>query len=259
MNPGGYGGSVKLSGKVALITGAASGIGSACAALFKREGALVAGIDMNDEGLAGLGPVLDFAAQLDVTDRNAVDATVQAVVAELGKIDILVNCAGITLRHVPEDLEWEERWQRVMDVNVKGTLHMCRAVMAECERQGAGGSIINLSSIYGHVSRPPDFVGEPDPYSHSKATILQVTRDLAMSGAASGIRVNALCPGFIETPLISKLKADPEKHRRLIALHPLGRLGQPEEVAQCALFLASDDSSFVTGTSLAVDGGYLAV
>lgn len=250
---------MKLSGKVALVTGAASGIGSACVSLFKQEGARVAGVDVNVEGLAALTPAPDAVAALDVIDRDAVEETVAALEEKLGPIDILVNCAGITLRHVPEDLPWEDRWQRVMDVNVKGTLHMCRAVMARCRQKGTGGSIINLSSIYGHVSRPPDFVGDPDPYPHSKATILQVTRDLAISGAADGIRVNALCPGFIETPLISKLKEDPDKHRRLIELHPMGRLGLPEEVARCALFLASDDSSFVTGTSLAVDGGYLAV
>lgn len=250
---------MRLSGKTALITGAASGIGAACATLFKAEGARVAGVDLNADGLAAVGAALDFKQSLDVTNKAAVDAVVEAVAGEFGQVDILINCAGITLRHVPEDLSWEERWQLVMDVNVKGTLLISAAVMDVQRRTASGGSIVNLSSIYGQVARPPVLAGPPDPYTHSKGAILQMTRDLAVSGAPDRIRVNALCPGFIVTPLTIGLREDNAIKDALVSMHPLGRLGEPEEVARCALFLASDDASYVTGTSLAVDGGYLAI
>lgn len=250
---------MRLSGKSALITGAASGIGAACAALFKSEGARVAGVDLHAEGLAAIADSLDYSQSLDVTDKAAVDAAAASIETQFGHIDILVNSAGMTTRDVPADMSWEDGWQLVMDVNVKGTLLISAAVM-EIQRKGArGGSIINLSSIYGQVARTSLLIGQPDPYTHSKGAIQQMTRDLAVSGAPDNIRVNALCPGFIETPLTSVLREDPAMNANLVALHPLGRLGKADEVARCALFLASDDASFVTGTSLPVDGGYLAV
>jgi len=250
---------MRLSGKSALITGAASGIGAACVELFHTEGASVAGVDLNTNGLEAHGDLLDYSQILDVTDKAAVDTLVESVAAQFGHIDILVNCAGITSRDVPPEMNWEDGWQLVMDVNVKGTLLISAAVM-NIQRKGTrGGSIVNLSSIYGQVSRPPLLIGQPDPYTHSKGAILQMTRDLAVSGATNNIRVNALCPGFIETPLTDGLREDPGISKSLIGMHPLGRFGKSEEVANCALFLASDDASFVTGTSLAVDGGYLAV
>ncbi|MCP4384567.1 MAG: SDR family oxidoreductase [Hyphomicrobiales bacterium] len=250
---------MRLSGKTALVTGAASGIGAACATLFNTEGARVAGVDVNTDGLEALGDALDFAQSLDVRDKAAVDALVESVASAFGRIDILVNCAGITARHVPENTSWEDAWQQVMDVNVKGTLLITTAVMAIQRRDATGGAIVNMSSIYGQVARPPIITSPTDPYPHSKATVLQMTRDLAVSGAPDGIRVNALCPGFINTPLTAGLRENAELHAALISMHPVGRLGTPEEVARCALFLASNDASFVTGTSLAVDGGYLAI
>jgi NAD(P)-dependent dehydrogenase (short-subunit alcohol dehydrogenase family) len=250
---------MRLSGKTAIVTGAASGIGAACAKLFKSEGARVAGVDLNTDGLAAQGDILEFAQSLDVTDKAAVDALVESVALVFGGVDILVNCAGITTRQVPADASWEDTWQRVMDVNVKGTLLITAAVMAIQRCNANGGAIVNLSSIFGQVARPPELAGPPDPYTHSKGAVLQMTRDLAVSGAPDGIRVNALCPGFIETPLTIGLRENPVLNASLLSRHPLGRLGSPEEVARCALFLASDDASFVTGTSLAVDGGYLAI
>lgn len=250
---------MRLSGKTALITGAASGIGAACATLFKAEGASVAGVDLNTDGLNQLSDSLDFAHSLDVTDKAAVDELADSVATQFGSIDILINSAGITTRHIPADMSWEDGWQLVMDVNVKGTLLISAAVMDIQRKATRGGSIVNLSSIYGQVGRPPLLIGSPDPYTHSKGAVIQMTRDLAVSGAPDNIRVNALCPGFIETPLTSGLRNDDKMNQQLIELHPLGRLGKAKEVAQCALFLASDESSFVTGTSLAVDGGYLAV
>ncbi|OED43562.1 hypothetical protein AB833_03455 [Chromatiales bacterium (ex Bugula neritina AB1)] len=253
---------MRLAGKTALITGAASGIGAACVGLFKSEGARVAGVDLSKSDLVALDNSLELSQSLDVTDKPAVDAAVESIAESFGHIDILINCAGITARHVPSGLSWDQAWQLVMDVNVKGTLLITAAVMNSQRKGGTrGGSIVNMSSIYGQVARPSFLTGggKPDPYTHSKGTVLQMTRDLAMSGAPDNIRVNALCPGFIETPMIQGLRENPETLDALIELHPLGRLGKADEVARCALFLASDDSSFVTGTSLAVDGGYLAV
>jgi NAD(P)-dependent dehydrogenase (short-subunit alcohol dehydrogenase family) len=250
---------MRLNGKTALITGAASGIGAACAKRFQAEGARVAGVDLDSGRLCALAEVLEYSQSLDVTDKPAVDAAVQQVCTEFGHIDILVNSAGITSRHVPAGLSWEEGWQLVMDINVKGTLLISAAVMEQQRKAARGGSIVTLSSIYGQVGRPPLLSGPPDPYTHSKGAILQMTRDLAVSGASDNIRVNALCPGFVDTPLTSGLREDADIHRQLIDKHPLGRFGTAEEIANCALFLASDEASFVTGTSLAVDGGYLAV
>lgn len=249
---------MRLQDKVALITGAASGIGAACVELFVREGATVIGVDRDASRLASLD-ALGIARALDVTDREAVEALVDEVVATHDQVDILVNCAGITARHADPNLDWDAVWQQVMDVNVKGTLLPSVAVTNAMRRRGRGGSIVNLSSIYGQVGRPPALSGPPDPYTHSKGAVIQMTRDMAISGAPDGIRVNVLCPGFIRTPLTAGLRDNNEIGTTLVALHPLGRLGEPEEVAQCALFLASDESSFVTGTTLAVDGGYLAV
>ena len=250
---------MRLQGKTALITGAASGIGAACATLFKSQGARVAGVDLDNKGLSALGETLQYKQSLDVTDKAAVDACVETVLERFTHIDILINCAGITTRHVPEGMSWEEGWQRVMDVNVKGTLLISAAVMDVQKKTASGGAIVNLSSIYGQVARPPILSGPPDPYTHSKGAVLQMTRDLAVSGAPHRIRVNALCPGFINTPLTIGLRENEEVHNALLAMHPIGRLGEAEEVAQCALFLASDEASYVTGTSLAVDGGYLAI
>lgn len=251
---------MRLDGKTVLITGAASGIGAACVKLFKEEGARVAGVDLNQDDLELLANSLDVSRRLDVTDKQAVDEVVETVADKFGKIDVLINCAGITARHAPDDFTWDQTWQMVMDVNVKGTLLISHAVMDVQRKNQRGGSIVTLSSIYGQVARPP-LLGsaKPDPYTHSKGTILQLTRDLAVSGATDNIRVNALCPGFIETPLTSGLLENSDIERGLVKLHPLGRIGTADEVARCAMFFASDDSSFVTGTSLAVDGGYLAV
>ena len=144
--------------------------------------------------------------------------------------------------------------------DLKGTM-LASALFCERLRQsGSGGSILNLSSIYGLVGRPTLLnSGQPDPYTHSKGAILQVTRDMAVGNAAHNIRVNCLCPGFIRTPLTIGLREQPEIERELIDRHPMGRLGDPIEVARAALFLVSDEASFVTGAALPVDGGYLAV
>jgi NAD(P)-dependent dehydrogenase (short-subunit alcohol dehydrogenase family) len=250
---------MRLENKTALITGAASGIGAACATMFQAEGARVACVDRNESALADVAGVSAMTAVLDVTDNAAVESLVEQVDAQLGGIDILINCAGITGRHVDPGLDWVQAWQQIMDVNVKGTLLASAHVMAVQRRIGRGGAIVNLSSIYGQVARPPFLTGPPDGYTHSKGAVLQMTRDMAVSGAPDKIRVNALCPGFIRTPLTQGLRENNEMASALTNIHPLGRFGESDEVAHCALFLASDEASFVTGASLAVDGGYLAI
>ena len=143
----------------------------------------------------------------------------------------------------------------MLNVNLKGTYLMARYATAAMRRRG-GGSVVNLSSIYGLVGRPAFFGTGHDPYPPSKGAIVTLTRDMANSFGADGIRVNALCPAFIYSPMTRTLTEDPEWLRQMLAMEPLGRLGQPEEVAQAALFLASDEASFITGVALPVDGGY---
>ena len=144
-----------------------------------------------------------------------------------------------------------------MAVNMKGTFLMCKAVVDQMVTQG-GGSIVNLSSIYGLVGRPREIGTGLDPYLHSKGGVAQLTRDMAVHFAREGVRVNALCPGFVYTSLTKRLTDDPESLKLLVDKHPMGRLGQPAEIATAALFLASDDASFITGACLPVDGGYTA-
>jgi NAD(P)-dependent dehydrogenase (short-subunit alcohol dehydrogenase family) len=170
---------------------------------------------------------------------------------------VLVNSAGVAPRNAPADWDWEKVWDFVMAVNMKGTFLMSRAVADQMVKQG-GGSIVNLSSIYGLVGRPREIGTGLDPYVHSKGGVVQLTRDMAVHFAREGVRVNALCPGFVYTNLTKALTDKPESRKFLEERHPMGRLGQPEEIAKAALFLASDDASFVTGACLPVDGGYTA-
>jgi NAD(P)-dependent dehydrogenase (short-subunit alcohol dehydrogenase family) len=247
---------MRLEGKVAVITGAGSGIGRACALRFAREGATVicAGKHLADEaetaaGIRSAGGTADARA-VDVSDEQAVSEVLDETLRLYGRLDILVNNAGIGAGS----------WDATIAVNLSGvyygTMHGA-GLMAE----RGGGSIVNVSSILGLVGtgRLPDFPElDPSAYVASKHGILGLTKAFALSYARLGVRVNALCPGYIETPMIAGLVSNPEIRGALEALHPLGRLGQADEVAAAALFLASDDASFVTGTALAVDGGYTA-
>ena len=252
----------RLEGKVALVTGAGSGIGGATARLFGSEGAAVAAADLDQAAaercaaaIAGTGGVaLGLAG--DVAVGAAAERLVQATVERFGRVDVLVNCAGVTPRYAPPEWDIEQTWDWVMAVNVKGTYLMSRSATAQMERQGGGGAVVNLSSIYGLVGRPAFFATGHDPYPPSKGAVIALTRDMANALGRHAIRVNALCPAFIYTPLTRTLTDDPDWHRQMVAMEPLGRLGQPEEVAKAALFLASDDASFITGAILPVDGGY---
>jgi NAD(P)-dependent dehydrogenase (short-subunit alcohol dehydrogenase family) len=249
----------RLEGKVALITGAASGIGAAIALRFAQEGARIAGLDIQDlaEGdwaeavrLAGDGPL----HKLDVRDKDAVGRAVAEVESDFGQIDLLVNSAGVA-GGGPVHLIDDEEWDRVMDINLKGTLYPCQAVLpGMLARQS--GSIVNIASVEGIEGFEGGSV-----YNASKGAVILLTRNMAIDYGRKGIRVNAVCPGFIETPLFRgtfELDGLAEVRERVREAHQLGRFGQPVEIANAVLFLASDEASFVTGHALVVDGGYTA-
>jgi len=252
---------MKLKGKVAIVTGAASGIGRATARQFVSEGAHVVAYDLNETGLAELSreePHIRIRMG-DVADPTAVNEVVRETVAEFRRLDILVNSAGITPRTVDPDADFESRWDAVMRVNAKGTLLMSQAAVAAM-RDSGGGSIVNVSSIMGLVGYPTvlPFSDGFNPYPHSKGTVNQITRDMGVRLAKEGIRVNAVCPGFIYTALTENVTQDEKVHETMKSLHPMGRMGKAEEVASVIAFLASNDASFVAGATWTVDGGYTA-
>jgi len=256
----------RLKNKIALITGAASGIGRATVIRFVAEGARVVATDVNAAALAELTTVISAAGgQLttllcDVTQVAATKQVVAATVARFGRIDILVNSAGITPRTVDPAADLATRWDAVMAVNAKGTMLMCHAAV-EAMRQTGGGAIVNLASVMGMVGYPTllPFSDGFSAYPQSKGTVIQLTRDLGVRVAREGIRVNAVCPGFVYTALTANVTGNPAVHETMQQLHPMGRLGQPEEIANVILFLASDEASFVTGAAWTVDGGYTAM
>ena len=255
----------RVQDKVAVVTGAASGIGAATAERFAAEGAKVVLCDIDADGLAVRGQELEargFVCRTSVGDvsvRADCEAVVEGARRAFGGLDLLVNSAGITRRNLPEDEDFERAWERVMAVNVKGTLLMCHAAVATM-RVGGGGAIVNLASVMGRRGYPPE-LGLSDgfnPYPHSKGGVIQLTRDLGLKLAREGIRVNVVCPAFVHTALTAGITAEPERHRLLAERHPMGRLGRAEEIANVILFLASDEASFVTAAAWNVDGGYTA-
>lgn len=247
----------RLNDKVAFITGAASGIGSACALRFAQEGARIAGFDLQDKtdarwkAAAKAAPAWHFETG-DVRDEGQVQRAVDAVTKKFGRIDVLVNSAGVA-GGGPVHLVPVEEWDRVMDVNLKGTFIVCKHVLAKMIEQSSG-SIVNIASIEGIEGAEGG-----SSYNASKAGVILLTRNMAMDYARKWIRVNAICPGFIDTPLAAQTILENEllkEYRdRLIESVLMGRVGRPEEIASAALFLASDEASFITGHSLVVDGG----
>jgi NAD(P)-dependent dehydrogenase (short-subunit alcohol dehydrogenase family) len=251
----------RLAGKTALITGGGTGIGRACAALFAREGAKVAVAGRRAEPLAAVAAELSgagdqaFAVVCDVTQSAEVERAVQSVVARFGRLDVVVNNAGAVLAATAEETS-EADWDRLLGVNLKGTFLVSRAVLPELRKAG-GGVIINIGSVLGLVG-----MKQRAAYAAAKGGVTLLTKAMALDHAHEGIRINCICPSLVETELIRELFSvvpDPEAHRRQrIAQIPLGRLGRPEDVAQLALFLASEESSWLTGAALPLDGGLTA-
>ncbi len=245
---------MKLKDRVCVITGAASGIGKAAALLFATEGALVAACDVSKEGLDNLAREAEGLAgseetyPLDISDRPAVFATVKEISDRHGRIDVLVNNAGI-IRDALLSKMTEEQWDAVINVNLKGVFNMTQAV-APLMREKGTGSIINTSSVVGLWGNK----GQSN-YSASKAGVIAMSKTWAkeLSHKGTQIRVNSVCPGFIMTPILETV---PEKVLDMMkAKTLLGRIGNPEEIAKVYLFLASDDSSYITGQTIVVDGG----
>jgi NAD(P)-dependent dehydrogenase (short-subunit alcohol dehydrogenase family) len=244
----------RVEGKVAVVTGGGSGIGRAICARLAEEGAAVVVTSRNpahvDAVAAEVGAPLAFV--LDVADRASVDAGIGRVIERFGRVDILSNNAGIELPHGPSVIETtDEEWERLMRVNVTGCFWACRAALPHMQ---AGGAIVNMASINSFIAWPND-----TPYTTSKGALLQFTRALALESAPQGIRVNCVCPGVIDTPLNDSFLEradDPDALRREYeAVSPFNRMGTAREVADCVLFLASGEASFVTGAALVVDGG----
>lgn len=244
-----------LAGRVAVITGAGSGLGRATAMLFAVRGARVAAVDVVEqraaETVADLTGAGHFALAADVASEPSVDAAIAEAVSAAGSVDVLVNSAGIaegagsTLDH---DLE---HWRRIIDVNQTGTFLTCRAA-ARAMRSGRGGVILNLSSIAGVIGLP-----RRTAYSASKAAVTMMTRVLASEWARDGIRVNAVAPGYIRTPLTDALIAEGRLDiASILRRSPTGAMGTPADVAEALAFLASDQARFITGVVLPVDGGF---
>ena len=246
----------RLAGKVALITGAASGIGRATAALFCAEGARIAASDRNEAGLRTLGSKADLTLAQDVTDEARWRAVVDQVLAQFGRLDILVNSAGVAVLGNVETTSLAD-WRRVNAVNAEGTFLGCREAVRVMKE--TGGSIVNLSSVAGIIGDASSLA-----YCASKGAVRLMTKSAALHCARAGyrIRVNSVHPSFAETPMVLEGIArakDPGRVRAgLMRAAPMGRMGKAEEVANMILFLASDESSFTTGAEFMVDGGLTA-
>jgi NAD(P)-dependent dehydrogenase (short-subunit alcohol dehydrogenase family) len=239
----------RLDGKVCVITGAAGGIGAATVDAFMREGAKVVGVDLL-EGAPG-----DLSLAVDVTEEFAVSQMYQQVREEFGRVDVLFNNAGISPDDDTSVLETSlEAWQRVQDVNLKSVFLCCKHGIPHLLENGppTRGSVINTASFVAVMGAATSQIS----YTASKGGVLALTRELGVEFARRGVRVNALCPGPIDTPLLRELFAkDPEKAQRRLVHVPMGRFGRADEIANGVLFLASDESSFVTATTFLVDGG----
>jgi len=250
---------MRLKDKVAIVTGAAAGIGKACAEVFAAEGAKVMLSDVDQakgeaaaEAIQAKGGEALFCA-CDVGDKAQVDTLVETAVGAFGRLDCLVANAGIV--HACDFLDLaEEDFDRVIRVNLKGVFLCGQAAARQMVKQGTPGTIVNMSSVNAVMAIPAI-----TPYVAAKGGVNQLTKVMALSLADKGIRVNAIGPGSIATELAQAVLADPEKRRAALCRTPMGRFGEPEEVARIALFLATEDSSYITGQTIYPDGGRLAL
>jgi NAD(P)-dependent dehydrogenase (short-subunit alcohol dehydrogenase family) len=236
----------RLEGKVCVITGAASGIGAESARLFEQEGATVVGADLIPESVG------DLQLRVDVSDEDQVHEMYASARSQYGQIDVLFNNAGINPNDDTSVLETSlEAWQRVQDVNLKSVFLCCKHGIPHLLESG-GGSVINTASFVAVMGAAVSQIS----YTASKGGVLAMSRELGVEFARRGVRVNALCPGPVNTPLLQELFAkDQEKAARRLVHLPMGRFAEPREIAMGALFLASDESSYVTGSTFMVDGG----
>jgi NAD(P)-dependent dehydrogenase (short-subunit alcohol dehydrogenase family) len=249
----------KLAGKIALVTGGGGGIGRATSLAYAREGAKVAVVDLNGaaarevaEAVRALGGEA-IAIETDVSRSDQVAAMVQQVVAHFGRLDIAFNNAGIDIEHEPLAKASEETFDKLISVNVKGVWLCMKFEIEQMLKQGAG-AIVNTSSIGGLIGAPRQPI-----YGATKHAVLGMTKAAAVEYGRKGIRINAVCPGIIRTDMTERAVArDPRRKAYIEQAHPIGRMGEAEDIARSVVFLSSDDASFVIGHALAVDGGFTA-
>ena len=244
---------MRFKDKVVLITGAASGIGLTTAKAFAKEGAKIVIADFADKGAEvaedfSKDGVQAFFVKTNVADPSSVKNMMEASVKHFGRVDVVFANAGVARDAPAADLPIED-WQKTIDINLSGVFYTDQAAIKHWVKQGQPGIIVNCGSIHSFVGR-----SGVTAYAASKGGVKLLTQTLAIDYAKHQIRVNAVCPGYIDTPLLDKI--DDHAMERLKMLHPQGRLGKPEEVASVVLFLASNDASFVSGASIIVDGGY---
>ncbi len=249
----------RLEGKTALVTGAGSGIGRAIITLFAREGAKVMASDINEDTARAVAAQIEDSGgearhlKTDTSKEDDVKSAIGTTVAEWGRLDILVNNAGIGGP--------QYSWDQIIGVNESGVYYGCLHGLQQMVTQGGGGAIVNLASMAGLIgAQAPGgfFGGFGYAYIAAKHGVIGLTKQFGLDGASNNIRVNAICPGWVDTPLIEPLKQMQPLIDWALENTPMGRLGTPEEMAKAALFLASDDSSFMTGAYLVVDGGWTA-
>jgi len=249
----------ELQGKVGLVTGGTSGIGRATAVLLAKAGArvVIAG-RRESEGKETIDLVREAGSdglfvRADVSKASEVDTLIQKTVERFGRLDLAFNNAGIEGVWVPVTRQSEEDWDRTVDINLKGVWLCLKYEIRQMQKQGAGGAIVNMSSITGLVGS-----AGAAAYCASKHGVIGLTKAAALENARSGIRINAVCPAAIETPMAQRLFGLPAVHKYVLSCHPIGRFGRPAEVAEAVVWLCSDRASFMTGHSLVLDGGFLA-